>query len=208
MEVHNPRITRTLSRPAEASFHDFHKALIISFGWALTHQYRFNVLDEPNVNNLFGPKPIVEFGDFEPEWEANWKNSSKIKLFKYIENPAYSGKFLQYNYDFGDNWNHSITYLGKGPRTEKFRCIDGEGHGPAEDAGGLTGWGELKEAYRTGNPNAKQKEFRQWYEEGATNGFATGLGGERIWRWSQDKVNRELARLPEMIWEHDRNADA
>lgn len=166
------------------------------------------MLDEPNIDSFLGPKPTVEFGDFKPKWESNWKNSNNIKLVKHMESHAYSGKFLEYNYDFGDNWNHSITYVGKGPRTEKIRCIDGEGHGPAEDSGGVTGWEELKEAYRTRNPDPKKKKFRQWYEEGATNGFATGLGGDRIWRWSQDKVNRELAKLPEMVWKHDREVDA
>lgn len=59
-----------------------------------------------------------------------------------------------------------------------------------------------------GNPAAEEKDARPWYKEDATNGVSTGLGGDRIWCWSQDKVNRELARLLELSCEHDRDVYA
>lgn len=46
-----------------------------------------------------------------------------------------------------------------------------------------------------------------WYESFCTNGFNTGLGGDRAWRWSQERVNAQLAKLPEMVWKHDRKDD-
>ena len=40
----NPRITRTLSCPATATFAAFHEALLVAFGWANTYLYDFDFL--------------------------------------------------------------------------------------------------------------------------------------------------------------------
>ena len=105
-----------------------------------------------------------------------------MKLDQYMGHAAYKDHFLKYIYDFGDNWVHSLTYIGRAPKTTQFVCIDGEGHGCAEDVGGPSGWDELKEAYRSPSPNETQEEVKDWYEKHATNGFFTGLAGERLWR--------------------------
>lgn len=215
-EVDDPKITRTLSCPANATFHAFHKAIIISFGWALTHLYKFQVLGDVSSDPFFGPRPVVEFSDDEPEEfimpgmppPTPWKHSSKINIGKYMEMPAYQGKVLQYEYNFGDGWEHSIESVGRAPKTARFVCTNGEGHGAAEDAGGPYGWENLKEAYRTDSPNPEQQQKRQWYERHCTNGFTAGLGGDRLSRWNQEKVNEQLARLPKLVWKHDRTIDA
>ena len=208
MGVKNPRITRTLSCPAGTNFHDFHKAIIIAFGWALTHIYMFNVLPQPGAG-FFAPQAIHEFSDEQPEDTfVSWSDSRGTELGEYMAQSVYRGKYLQYLYDFGDHWDHSITYIGRAPKTAKVLCIDGEGHGPAEDVGGVEGWEELKKAYKASNPDKRQKELREWYQDQCTNGYQTGLGGERVWRWDQDRINRDLLQLPEMEWKHDRNRDS
>ena len=37
------------------------------------------------------------------------KKSSKVKLFDVLEKPAFKGKPFEYEYDFGDCWEHAIT---------------------------------------------------------------------------------------------------
>ncbi|KAL2047046.1 hypothetical protein N7G274_001064 [Stereocaulon virgatum] len=218
-DVRNPQITRTLSCPADASFHEFHQAMIISFGWAATHEYNFQIFDKGarNGSEGFGPRPVAAISDWEPEDfpligitappKTTWQDASKIKLHEYMAVPSYQDKHLQYEYDFEHGWEHAITFLGRVPSTGKFLCVDGEGHGAAEDAGGPFGWEELKEAYKTENPSQGQKEKMWWYEGFCTNGYNTGLGADRAWRWSQERVNEQLARLPEMVWRHDRKLD-
>ena len=84
-------------------------------------------------------------------------DSMRYKLCKYFENPLYEGKILQYEYDFGDGWEHSITLIGRAPSTNNwFTCADGEGHVPSEDVGGPHGWQKLKEAYRNETPDREQ----------------------------------------------------
>ena len=45
----NTPITRTISCPGNATFHQLHRALQIAFGWATTHTYDFKVKD-PDVD--------------------------------------------------------------------------------------------------------------------------------------------------------------
>lgn len=224
-DIQGPLITRTLSCPEDATFHEFHQAIIISFNWGQTHEYNFQVFNDiapSGTDSLRGidymsARPVAEFSDYEPvdfpqigipaPPKAVWKDSSKIKICEYMAMPAYRDRHLQYEYDLGDGWEHAITHIGRAPRTEKFVCVGGEGHGAAEDAGGPFGWDELKEAYKTKSPSQSQKEKMWWYESFCTNGFNTGLGGDRAWRWSQERVNAQLAKLPEMVWKHDRKDD-
>lgn len=42
--------------------------------------------------------------------------------------------------------------------TTHFTCMEGEGHGCAEDVGGYIGWKELLKAYDAPNPTNYQNE--------------------------------------------------
>lgn len=84
---------------------------------------------------------------------------------------------MVYTYDFGDNWRHQMSLQGRGPPTTDFKCISAQGHYVAEDVGSPSGWEKLKAAYRTSNPTQEQKEKREWYESGCSNGEKEGLTG-------------------------------
>jgi hypothetical protein len=107
--------------------------------------------------------------------------------------PSHPGKVFEYNYDFGDNWTHEITVERRSPGTKIIQCLDGSGHGVAEDVN-YEGWGELKEAYRTSKPNKKQREKREWFERVASNANRLGLGGGREHFWDKDQINGMLQR--------------
>jgi hypothetical protein len=98
---------------------------------------------------------------------------------------------LQYTYDFGDNWIHELTVLSRQPTTPHFICTDGSGHGVAEDVK-PPGWAELKEAYRSRNPNKEQREHMKWFETQASNCDPDGLGNGREHSWSKAAVNEAL----------------
>ena len=103
------------------------------------------------------------------------------------------GKVFEYTYDFGDGWTHEFTVERRSPATYIIKCLDGSGHGVAEDIK-RTGWAGLKEAYRTSNPNKEQRENRQWVETMASNGNKRGLGGGREHFWDKDEINRKLQK--------------
>lgn len=123
------------------------------------------------------------------------KNSSRVKLRDVLEKPAYKDKPFEYEYDFGDCWEHAIALEGRSEGTDFFMCVDGEGHYVAEDVGSWRGWNRLKEAYRAQRPNQAQREKMRWFEQQASNRDARGLknGRERV--WAKGMINRRLAEL-------------
>ena len=72
------------------------------------------------------------------------KMGSNVRLFQVFSTAKYQGKPMEYEYDFGDSWFHEITLIGREDATDTFQCIDGEGHGCAEDVGSIKGWADLK----------------------------------------------------------------
>ncbi|CAG8983247.1 hypothetical protein HYALB_00002683 [Hymenoscyphus albidus] len=119
--------------------------------------------------------------------------SSSIRLCQVFENKEYGAGEIQveYEYDFGDGWKHEIRIIGRrdvGP----FQVLDGEAHGVAEDVGGASAWEELKGAYRAANPNKKQKEKMEWFENRASNRDPWGLGHGLEEYWDEDEINKKL----------------
>jgi hypothetical protein len=56
-------------------------------------------------------------------------------------------KHIEYLYDFGDYWEHSVKIV-KEKKDERLLhpiCIEGEGTCPPEDVGGIHGFEEFKE---------------------------------------------------------------
>lgn len=128
------------------------------------------------------------------------KDSSKTKLWQVFDDARWQGegKNLLYVYDFGDNWEHSITVEGGTDlKDNKFVCLSGEGHPVAGDVSSYQGWEKLKEGYRVERPNKEQKEKMEWYEKVAINGDQRGLGEGRVDEWDVDKVDRDLENLAE-----------
>jgi len=106
-----------------------------------------------------------------------------VKMYEVLDKPVYKDKSYEYDYDFGDCWTHDITIVGRKPATDIFMCTDGEGHGAAEDAGGVHGWGNLKAAYKAQRPNKEQRDKMKWFEELASNRDSRGFT-----RWGREQV--------------------
>jgi hypothetical protein len=123
------------------------------------------------------------------------RDSSQIKLFNILDNPKTKGKTIHYNYDFGDGWEHVISCTGRADATKFFVCLEGEGHGCAEDVGGYSGWKNLLEAYDAEHPTKDQKEKMTWFETHASNQDPEGLRGEKMWRWNMDRISVVLSEL-------------
>ncbi|TVY43687.1 Uncharacterized protein LOCC1_G004653 [Lachnellula occidentalis] len=211
--ITNPRVTRTLSCPATATFASLHQALIVAFGWANTHLYDFDVFDHSDVrgreNRFSGGNPMFkitatseesdpEESDYESDDESlgpKDPDSAQVTLFDILHDPKTKGKTIHYCYDFGDGWEHVISCIGRADATAQFVCLEGEGHGCAEDVGGCIGWQELLKAYDADEPSKKQKELMSWFETQASNKDAEGLRGEKKWIWDKDNINTVLNEL-------------
>lgn len=123
------------------------------------------------------------------------RGASTIKLYEVLDKPRYKDMPFEYEYDFGDCWEHAITLLGRKDATDFFMCTDGEGHNAAEDVGSSNGWNELKEAYKSDRPNKKQREKMEWFEQQASNRDPQGLKNGRERTWAKGMINRRLSEL-------------
>lgn len=76
------------------------------------------------------------------------ESSKKWKLLDIFENERFKNKAIEYLYDFGDHWMHSVTLVGRALGSTKYiLCLSGEGSAAAEDAGGSYGFEDLKAIY-------------------------------------------------------------
>jgi Plasmid pRiA4b ORF-3-like protein len=56
---------------------------------------------------------------------------------------------IEYEYDFGDGWQHEVLFEGRPPAEPGKRyplCLEGEGACPPEDVGGVWGYADFLEA--------------------------------------------------------------
>jgi Plasmid pRiA4b ORF-3-like protein len=134
-----PPVWRRIQIPESYSFWDLHVALQDSMGWRDYHLHVFRVarpgtgdveqIGIPDDDPFEGEKPTL------PGWE--------IPITRYFPRP---GTIVQYEYDFGDGWEHELTLEAILPRQagKKYPlCIDGARACPPEDCGGIHGYENL-----------------------------------------------------------------
>lgn len=71
---------------------------------------------------------------------------------------------LQYEYDFGDGWIHTITFekmVEPQPRHRYPKCIEGERACPPEDCGGPCGFADMLEILED-RKHPEYKELKEW----------------------------------------------
>ncbi|KAF2140855.1 uncharacterized protein K452DRAFT_298936 [Aplosporella prunicola CBS 121167] len=207
-DIDDPTVTRLLSVDADFTFSQLHEVIQIAFGWTNSHTYTFDVKPLPPENTnrpiFFRDTPLIQlsasgdsdFGSADVDFPI--KKSAEYKLRDVYGADAYKGKVeIQYEYDMGDSWRHSIVLLGVAdptlrrimgiPPEVRVVCLGGEGHPVAEDSGGPGGWDELKDLFR--KPRAKD-ERKDWYKNGGClNGDPKGLDP---YRWDVLDVNDGL----------------
>jgi hypothetical protein len=115
--ITNPRITRTLSCPANATFDALHKAPQAVFGWTNTHLHHFEVLNHSDIKGHERPKisraSLFKIADLSTERSGSAsRDSSKTRLFKVLDHRETKGKIIHYNYDSINGWQHVISCIG------------------------------------------------------------------------------------------------
>lgn len=136
-----PLVWRRIEVPSCYSFWDLHCAIIDSFGWLDYHLHKFEVLNpKTGKNEILGIPDDDELGIIEtlPGWEV------KIDRYFSLTHPT-----AQYEYDFGDSWEHPIVLEAILPREAGVvypRCVGGENACPPEDCGGIPGYDQFKKS--------------------------------------------------------------
>lgn len=127
-----PPIWRRLHVPSEITLDQLHEVLQVAFSWQDYHLHSFTAQGQD-----YGPKlndPLLSMRD---ERKASLRMSA----------PQVGSK-VEYLYDFGDSWEHSIVVEKILPTqdTPPPLCLAGRRAAPPEDCGGIWGYEHFCEA--------------------------------------------------------------
>ena len=133
----SPLIWRRIQVPSKYSFWDLHVAIQDSMGWFDCHLHVFRFRKPHGRKRIEIGIPLDDFDDIKilPGWDEY--------LADYFLEP---GKTAEYEYDFGDCWEHEILFEGillKEKNTKYPLCLAGERACPPEDCGGTWGYTDL-----------------------------------------------------------------
>jgi hypothetical protein len=143
-----PIVRRVVEVPGEVSLAVLHEVVQAAMGWENTHLHEFEVAR-------------ARYGLPDPEWNTGVGDESKTKLFRLVG----AGDRLDYVYDFGDRWEHSLLVEAVGAPdlgVRYPRCVDGQGACPPEDVGSIPGYQQFRQVLA--DPDHPDHEERvQWW---------------------------------------------
>lgn len=188
LKYSTPRIWRRLRVSSDATLAELHHTLQLCMGWSDAHLHCFR-----------GSQGQV-FGDPEqdPDKMFDWIDEGQVRLGDVLV----SGKdSLNYDYDFGDGWEHEIRLEKRLPALadeQLPRCLHAVGFCPPEDVGGIPGFAEFLQALN--DPQHPEHEHScSWW--GSTE-FPQGNP-------AVDQINTQLAALGGVGHQvHRRNAQS
>jgi hypothetical protein len=149
-----PPVWRKFIISTDANLKELHMVIQKTMGWQNSHLHDFSI---NNGKQRFSPKDMSESFDNDDESEDSSEVTIADLMMMKIED-------FQYNYDYGDGWEHSIE-IGKEVLPQagvKYPlCTEGSGACPPEDCGGPYGYLNLCKILS--NPKDEEyKEMREW----------------------------------------------
>jgi hypothetical protein len=139
----------------DCTLDELHQHIQTAMGWTNSHLHQFKI----GGVSYGDPELLCEGLEDGPEIV----NSLDTQLGKVVPKSGKRFRF-EYEYDFGDGWQHEILFEGC-PQAEKGTryplCLEGERACPPEDVGGTYGYQEYLEALADPK-HERHKEFMEW----------------------------------------------
>jgi hypothetical protein len=145
-----PPIWRRIEVDADTRLDDFHYLIQSTMGWENGHLHAFS----DSIGQNYIDAESIEFGN-------DGFNECDFELSKIFEKV---GEKMQYDYDFGDGWEHIIlleAISAPEPGVKYPRCTKGKRACPPEDCGGPWGYQEIVEEMAK-KKGARYKELKEW----------------------------------------------
>jgi hypothetical protein len=128
-----PKVWRRILVPETITLQKLHLVIQAAFGWGHCHLHEF-VTGEGE-----------RYGEPDPDYDQPGEvRSERTRLTSVLRTAT-----LNYVYDFGDSWQHSIKIERTLPGAlalELPMCVGGANATPPEDCGGVSGYEEFVEA--------------------------------------------------------------
>jgi len=147
-----PTIWRRVLVEDSINFYELHNIIQIVMGWEDSHLFEFD------QGGLSIGMPHDDYGD-------EVQNSKKIRLSNIFTTEK---QRLNYIYDFGDGWEHSIfveKILDKEDNKKYPVCTAGKMACPPEDVGGVWGYEEILEVKKDKNHPEYEEQIIDWLGE-------------------------------------------
>jgi len=142
-----PKIWRRVLVNSDILLVDFHRIIQTTMGWTNSHLHMFS-----DGTENYSP------GEFEVE---NAKDSRIVRLEEILQGEKST---INYEYDFGDGWEHSIILEKIIPSNSQIqvpKCIEGERNCPPEGCGGIHGYEIMLEVLK--QPDHEEYEsYIEW----------------------------------------------
>lgn len=163
----DPPVWRRVVVPAEITLLELHDVIQIAMGWEDCHLHDFTIRRQ---------RYALPGGD-------DFDDSADESATRLCDVARARSKF-NYQYDFGDGWDHEIVVEKTVTDTamETPVCVDGARACPPEDSGGP--WGYIEKLEALCNPgDSETEELREW------------MGDFNPELFDRDSVNRELRQF-------------
>lgn len=152
-----PAVMRRIEVPLSITLDTLHEIIQAIMPWQNSHMHAFY------LRLIEGPRwaPPSPFDD-DFDFGMKTRDSTRATLAEVFAEPDF--KVLHYNYDFGDDWGHTIKVERRfsAELLDDFpKLIDAKGRCPPEDCGGPWGYGEILEAI-SDPAHRRHKEIRRW----------------------------------------------
>lgn len=178
----DPKIHRTVIVPENFNFDELHFVIQCVMNWNDSHLYQFNIGAPYNSDS-------IRLSDDEEDDLFGFERYKKYNAEKIFLSDFFNGKLkkMNYIYDFGDDWMHTITVLKKPDEEVLYpKCVKGENAAPIDDIGGIWGFYDLIEASEKKRKNAEEKEMLEWA------GIPKEKTYDDVYGFDIDRVNRRL----------------
>jgi hypothetical protein len=130
-------------------------AIQYSMGWLNYHLHEFR-----KDGKAYSPKTDDDIGHWDDSFMFDYKNM-KISDILMQENEK-----IEYEYDFGDGWEHDIKLekvLNIDGNLPYPICIKGKMACPPEDCGGIWGYHDMLEGLKDPK-HEMHREYREWID--------------------------------------------
>lgn len=146
----HPPIWRRIQVPGKVTLRELHQILQIVMGWEDYHLHSFTINGE-----YYGD---TSYDDLD---ELGTKDESRYQLIQLIKD---DGMRFDYEYDFGDGWEHTLLVEKIFPAEKGIRyprCVKGKRACPPEDVGGVWGYEEFLEVLKD-SEDSEHDEYLEW----------------------------------------------
>ena len=158
LQLHTP-CKRVIRVPADLNFYQLHRVLQEAFAWKDCHLHQF--VTKRDVYER--PVEIICLNEEIEEWDDLYELARQDSTTITIEEVFRKYPQIDYEYDFGDGWQHTIRlrrFIEDCPQAWPH-CVQAIGDAPMEDCGGPNGFAELMNILKDPT-HPEYKEASEW----------------------------------------------